>query len=128
MPSFHLLFTQCTRVFRSVYLACLYALLAAGTICHHFGWSHNRFLLCFSLKRSVNCLIKPPEKRNAVVDDIRWIMAFTVVIVHSFACATEFRAIAKISRLKTDFWNKFQWFIAQPYFNVIGIDGFFAIA
>lgn len=78
--------------------------------------------------KSFGRLIKPEKGRNSIVDDTRWVMAFAVTIIHSFACATEFRALAKMSRLRTDFWAKFTWISAQPYFNVIGIDGFFTIA
>lgn len=70
---------------------------------------------------------KPTSDRMDAVDDIRYIFAIATTLIHSFACAVDFRVMAKISRLEWDFQSKFYEFWMQPFFNTLGIEAFFCI-
>jgi hypothetical protein len=85
----------------------------------------------FSLVHNMNQLLAPARshsKREGSVDDIRFAFAIVTTLVHASACGLEFRSFAKIFRLRTDFYDKFKWFMLQPFFNVVGIEGFFCIS
>ena len=83
----------------------------------------------FSLVHNANQLMRlPTQERIASVDDMRFIYAGMTTVIHSMACGIEFRAFAKIIRLRTDFYDKFTWFTLQPLFNFVGIEGFFCIS
>lgn len=90
----------------------------------------RRFTLrFFSLIHNVSQMLAPPTRqREGSVDDVRFVFAGMVTVLHSMACAIEFRTFAKILRLRTDFYDKFTWFLLQPFFNVVGIEGFFCIS
>jgi hypothetical protein len=104
---------------------------------YHSTWrtavSRNRqtWRKMFSLTYNINLFFGQTEDKRKnfdYVDDVRFIIGFTVTALHSYACGLEFRIFSKIFRLATDFQDKFTWFSLQPCFNVVGIEGFFCIA
>ena len=83
----------------------------------------------FSLSHNMNQMIaQPTHKREGSVDDMRFLLAGMATVLHAMSCAIEFRAFAKILRLRTDFYDKFTWFSLQPFINLVGIEGFFCIS
>ena len=92
----------------------------------------TKFLRIFSANFNTHQLMQydsnnSESNRLEVVDEIRYMWALTTAMIHSYACATDYRVMPKIARIEAEYKSKFSIFWLQPFFNTVAIEAFFCI-